>query len=79
MDEGGQVAGGGNGGAAAERLELGLDNLVGDGVDADIELHDIAAGRGADQARADRGVLAVERANVTGTRVVVDQWRDETK
>lgn len=75
VHQGSQVARAGNGRAAAKRLELGLDNFVGDGVDADVQLHDVAAGGRAHQARADRGVLAVEGADVARAGVVVDQWK----
>ena len=59
------------GGAAAERLEAGVDDLAGVLVDADLQLHDVAAGRRADQPGADVGIILVERPHVPRVVVVV--------
>jgi len=48
---------------AAERLELGVDDLA-VRVHLDLQLHDVAAGRGPDQARPDVLVVLVQRADI---------------
>ena len=68
----GEVAAGGNGRAAAKGLELDIGDAVRLRVDTDLQLHDIAAGRGTDEASADIDVLLVHGANVTRSRVVVE-------
>ena len=50
--------------AAAEGLELGVFDDVGLRIDLDLQLHDVAALRRADQAGADFGAVLVERADV---------------
>lgn len=67
----GGEAGAGNRRAAAERLELALDNLAGV-VDANLELHHVAARGRADEARADVRVVLVEASDVARVLVVVD-------
>ena len=62
------------GGAAAERLEAGVDDLAGVLVDADLQLHDVAAGRRADHAGADVVGVLVERADVARVFVVVEDF-----
>jgi hypothetical protein len=58
--------------AAAEGLELGvLDQAV--RANLDLQLHDIAAGRRADQTGADVLGILVERPDVAGVLVVIDQ------
>lgn len=47
-DELGEVAGAGDGAAAAEGLELDVGDCLVVGVDPDLQLHDVAARRGAD-------------------------------
>lgn len=59
------------GGAAAKSLEAGVDDLAGVLVDADLQLHDVAAGRRADQPSTDVGVLLVEGTDVPRVIVVV--------
>ena len=57
--------------AAAEGLELRvLDDAV--GADLDLQLHDVAAGRGAHETGPDRAVVLVERSDVAGVFVVVN-------
>jgi hypothetical protein len=62
---------GSDGGAASEGLEAGVDDLAGALVDADLHLHDVAAGRRADQPGADVGVVLVEGSDVPWVVVVV--------
>jgi hypothetical protein len=59
------------GGAAAKSLEAGVDDLAGVLVDADLQLHDVAAGRRANQPSADVGVVLVEGTYVPRVVVVV--------
>lgn len=70
----GQVAAARDRGAAAECLELDLLDALRRRVDADLELHDVSAGRGADQARTHRGIGFRERADVPRGRVVVEDF-----
>src|SRR4029077_16001883 len=57
---------------ATEGLELGiLDQPV--GADLDLQLHDVAASRRADQPGADVLGTLVERPDVAGILVVIDQ------
>lgn len=73
LDERRQVAGAGDGRTAAERLELG----IGDGarllVDLDLELHDVAAGGRADEARPDGRVLLVHGPGIPRPAVVINE------
>ena len=57
--------------AAAERLEFRVDDVA-VVVDLDLQLHDVAAGRGADEARADARVVLVHGPDVEGLLEVVD-------
>lgn len=70
-DQLGQVAGGGDGGATAEGLEDDIIDLAGVLVHADLKLHDIATGGGADEAGTDVLVALLEGADVAGVVVVV--------
>jgi hypothetical protein len=70
-DELGQVAAAGNGRATAEGLELDVRDGVVVGVDLDLQLHDIAAGRGADEAGADVAVALAHAADIARVVVVV--------
>ena len=68
----GEVAAGGDGGAAAERLELDIGDAVCLGVDSDLQLHHVATSRGADEAGADVEILLVHGTDISGPRVVVE-------
>lgn len=70
-DELGQVAAGGDGRAASKSLEFDVGNLVGLGVDSDLQLHDIAARRSADESRPNIQILLVHGADIARLRVVV--------
>lgn len=72
LDPGGRVGAAGDRGTAAKSLELGVNNLA--VVNLDLELHDIAAGRGADQAGADRQIALVQRTGVPGVVVCGLEW-----
>ena len=67
---GGQGAAG-DGRAATERLEFGVDDLA-VLVHLDLELHHVAAGRGPHESRAHGDVVLVEGADIAGVLVVVD-------
>lgn len=69
-DKLGQVAAAGDGGSAAEGLELDVGDGVVIGVDLDLQLHHIAASRGADKTSADV-VLALAHATDIARVVVV--------
>jgi hypothetical protein len=73
LDELGQVTAAGDGGTAAESLELDLADGVVVGVDADLKLHDIAASGGADETGTDVGVVLLHATDVSGLAVVVEQ------
>lgn len=62
---------GGNGGPAAECLELCVNDAV-VLVDLDLQLHHITTRRGAHEARSNVGLILVERPDVAGSLVVVD-------
>src|SRR5580698_2481341 len=68
---GGERAGG-DGRAAAEGLELGVLDDLGLGIDANLEAHDVAALRGADEAGTDFVGGLVELADVAGIAVMID-------
>lgn len=68
----GEVAAGGDSRATSKGLELDIRDAVSLGVDTDLQLHDIAAGRGADEAGADVDILLVHGADITRPRVVVE-------
>ena len=70
-DKLGQVAAAGNGRAAAEGLELDVRDGVVVGIDLDLKLHDIAAGRGADETGADVAVALAHAADIARVVVVV--------
>lgn len=74
-----QVARAGDGAAAPKRLESGLHDLARGLVDAYLQLHDVAACRSANEARADRRVRPVERAGVAWPGVVVEQCSQMTR
>src|SRR5256885_416404 len=61
----------GNRGTAAVGLETRILDDTGFGIDLDLQLHHVAAGRSADHAGAHRFVVLVERAHVAGIFVVV--------
>jgi len=73
LDEFGQVTAAGDGGTAAESLELDLADGVVVGVNADLKLHDIAASGGADETGTDVGVVLLHATDVSGLAVVVEQ------
>jgi len=73
LDELGQVTAAGDGGTAAESLELDLADGVVVGVNADLKLHDIAASGGADETGTDVGVVLLHATDVSGLAVVVEQ------
>lgn len=60
--------------SAAECLELSVDNFS-VLVDLDLQFHDVAAGWCAHQARADRHVLLIQRADVARVLVVLQNLR----
>ena len=70
----GQVARARDGAAAAEGLELDVADRLAAGVDADLQLHHVAARRRPDQARADVRVRFRHRPHVARSAVVVEQW-----
>ena len=70
-DELGQVAAASNGGATAKGLELDVRDGVVVGVNLDLQLHDIAAGRGADETGADVAVALAHAADIARVVVVV--------
>jgi hypothetical protein len=70
-DELSQVAAAGNGRATAESLELDVRDGVVVGVDLDLQLHHIAAGRGADETGADVVVALAHAADIARVVVVV--------
>ena len=73
LDPLGGEGGRGDGGAAAEGLELGvLDDAV--VVDLDLKTHDIAAGGRTDKAGAHLLVVLVEGADVARVFVVIDDF-----
>src|ERR1700687_5019603 len=72
LDPLGGERGRGNGGAAAEGLELGVFNDVGFTIDLDLQLHDVAALGRADQAGAYVRALLIHRADVARIVVVID-------
>ena len=63
-----------DGGPAPKRLEAGVDDVA-VVVDADLELHHVAARGGADEAGAHVGVVLGEGTHVAGALVVVDDLR----
>lgn len=67
----GQIAGGGDGTATAEGLEDDIVDAAGVLVHADLQLHDIAAGGGADKSGTDILVALLHGANIAGVVVVV--------
>src|SRR5262245_35467334 len=62
----------GDGGAAAEGRELGVLDDTRVQVDLDLELHHVAALRGADEPGPQAGRVLAERPDVAGIAVVVD-------
>lgn len=70
-DELGEVAAAGNGGATAEGLELDVGDGVVVGVDLDLQLHHVAASRGADETGADVVVALLHAADIARVVVVV--------
>lgn len=70
-DQLGQVAGRGDGTTAAESLEDDVVDLAGVLVHADLKLHDIATGGGADKTGSNVLVGLLEGANIAGVVVVV--------
>lgn len=68
----GHIARRSNGRATSKSLELDVDNLARCLVDLDLKLHDITAGGCADETSADKGIGLVERSDVAGTLVVVN-------
>jgi hypothetical protein len=70
----GQVAGAGNGGAAAEGLELDVGDGVVVGVDADLQLHDVAASGSSDQAGTDIDIALGHGADIARAAVVVEDF-----
>ena len=73
LDKLGQVTAAGDGGTAAESLELDLADSVVVGVNADLKLHDIAASGGADETGTDVGVVLLHATDISGLAVVVEQ------
>jgi hypothetical protein len=69
----GQITRTRNSAAASERLELDIADGVVVGVNADLQLHDIAACRSADKSCADVGVSLRHGANIARSAVVVEQ------
>src|SRR6185436_4589667 len=61
-------------GAAPERLELRVVDDAGRGVHLDLQLHDVAALRRADEAGADIRIVFRHRADVARVFVVVDYF-----
>src|SRR5262249_26969928 len=73
LDPLGRQRAGGDRRAAAEGLELGvLDPAV--GAYPDLQLHDVATGRRADEPGADAGIVLVQRADIARVLVVLDQF-----
>src|SRR4051794_32684956 len=60
--------------AAPERLELGVVDDTGLGVDLDLQLHHVAAFRSAHQPGADVRILFRQRADVARVLVVIDYF-----
>ena len=73
LDELGEVAAAGDGGTATEGLELDFADGVVVGVNADLELHHITAGGGADETGADVAVCLHHASDISGLAVVVEQ------
>src|SRR5262249_19092615 len=72
LDPLGRERAGGDGRAAAEGLELRvLDNAV--GTDPDLQLHHVATGGRADETRPQRGIVLVQRPDIAGVVVMVQQ------
>src|SRR5437868_11033946 len=72
LDPFGHERGRGDRRAATVGLETRVFDHAGFGVDLDLQLHDVAAGRCTDHAGAYRVVALLERADVAGIFVVVD-------
>jgi hypothetical protein len=68
-----QVARARDGASAAKRLEFDVTNGVVVGVDSDLEFHDIAACRCADQSCANIAIGFRHGANISGLVVVIEQ------
>jgi len=64
----------GDGGAASECLEFDVRDGVGRFVDADLQLHHVATGWGADETGANVQVTFVHRADITRVRVVIEHF-----
>ncbi|KAI6750214.1 hypothetical protein HG531_007479 [Fusarium graminearum] len=71
-DKLGKITAGSNGGTTSECLELDLGDLLGFRVDANLKLHDIATGGSTDKTGTDISILLVHGANISGSRVVVE-------
>jgi hypothetical protein len=70
-DELGKVAAAGNGGATTKSLELDVGDGIVLGVDLDLQLHHIAASRGADETCAHVTVALAHAADIARVVVVV--------
>lgn len=70
-DKLGQVAARGDGRAAAKSLELDLGDLLCLRVDSDLQLHDIATSRSANEAGADVSIALVHGADISWPRIVI--------
>lgn len=73
LNELGQITAAGDGGTAAESLELDLADGVVVGVDTDLKLHNITASGSADETSTDVGVVLLHATDVSGLAVVVKQ------
>jgi hypothetical protein len=72
-DQLGQIARTGNGTSATKRLELDVADGVVVGVDTDLQLHDVAACRGANQASTDISIRLGHGADIARAVVVIKQ------
>lgn len=72
-DQLGQIAAAGNGRTTAKRLKLDVADGIAVGVDSDLELHDVATGRRADESSPDVVVVLAHRADVARSFIVVNQ------
>jgi hypothetical protein len=72
-DQFGQVARTSDGASAAKRLELDVADGVVVGVDANLQLHDIAACRSTNKSSADIGISLGHRTDIPRTVVMIKQ------
>jgi hypothetical protein len=70
-DQLGQIAAARDGGTTAKGLELDVGYGVCVLVDADLQLHDVAAGRSANKSGADVRVAFLHRANISRVGIVI--------